>query len=113
MKPTTDGQLEAITLLKNCGFLVYSCVEDIPDSTIEEEYEDRDLTSDYQSSSKLIDELESRGYTVRGIGEESEEEYSASCVVERLEELYFKRLVGHDIMDEVNELILTAANRIV
>jgi hypothetical protein len=104
------GDDEIAKFLKDRGWHVYLDLSEIDDDDIENEYDERCLghhcgDGDFSRahSSDLQDELEGRGFVVFPKGE----------YMPQLAELYEKRLRGGDITEELEQIILEAANRIV
>lgn len=101
--------LETVVLdeLRDEGWLIYWGVDDIPDDVIFSQYDERygiREVSDFEVG-KLIDELESRGFEVI--------EPDGNSFQIRCEEIYAKRLAGHDITNDLEELLLEGAGRVI
>lgn len=102
------GDDQIAKFLKDRGWEVFKDLSEIDDYDIEQEYVDRCLDSqcgkglENFNNFELQDALESAGFIVLAPGDTSE-----------IETLYQRRLCGYDISKELEEIILSAANRIV
>jgi len=109
----TVEESDVVKLLQDNDYLVFKREDDIPDYIIERQAQDRGLTDDKElgdfGTSEVIDHLECMGYEVVG----ADDSYSDNALRSNLESLYYKRLHGIDITEDINELILEAAGRIV
>lgn len=104
---------DMIRALRKRGCLAFQTVSEIPDELINSEVYRRSLsTLDWIETDTLIEVVENRGVDVYDpYG--SEDDFVAGTIRDRLAQLYFRRIQGYDIIEDMNELILEASGRVI